>query len=345
MSPEDREVRLRFPAYLQDQTQSSRALAGPLRRLVQFLIQTGIRLVLRPRRGAVGKLDISEVNEVYDREALTYDVKHHLTTRGMDTMWRRAAGWCAVMTAQRSHSRVRILDLCTGTGLTVVEMVNILREYGASAEIIGLDYNEKMLALARERNPESDDIRTRFIRGDAMSMVSRSDGRDASLMGFSQEAFDLVSQVFGIGGISSPLDVFRGVLQILKPGGRFFLIDMHRPIQSQPGEWPFFFRWIKTPLLEALTYTETTIPLALNRLWAWRDPTLDFYLLPLVTWRDSAGSVWGFKTEHFRVESERWWLSLPVMPVGQIMVEKEMITTEEEQERSNLLTWAQVSLR
>lgn len=309
---------------------------------LQWLIQLGIRLVLRPRKESGDTLNPQEVDDVYDREAATYDRKHHLTTRGQDTMWRRFAGWQVAAMTTTNRNPLTILDLCTGTGLTVEEMAGILSCHSITATIVGLDRNDAMLSRAGSRCQEYSGIALQFVRGDATSLVENNCVKDDGMARFASRTFDAAVQVFGIGGISEPLRVFEEVLAVLKEGGRFILVDMHAPIASQPGEWPMLLKWLRTPMLEALTYQRTTIPLALRRLWAWRDTTLDFYLLPLVTWHDQAvGSWWGYEVISRTVESERWWLSLPIMPVGRLVVCKARLSQEEAKHRQDLLAYAQ----
>ena len=111
-----------FPAYIcQDEKWDIRFLTYYWLKITQFFIQSGIKLVLRPRQGDVGSLSQSEVDEVYSQEAATYDLKHHLTTHGMDTTWRRWVSWCATTLGGQVRP-LKVLDLCTGTGLTPVEM-------------------------------------------------------------------------------------------------------------------------------------------------------------------------------------------------------------------------------
>lgn len=307
-------------------------------KFMQWLLKLSVKIFLHPRKGLVENLDIHEVERVYNREAATYDIKHHLTTHGMDTTWRRLASWSVATIGRNNSGSVAVLDLCTGTGLTIREMAPLLSDWGISGSIIGLDYNSKMLDIARSRNGNYRGIEVSFVRGDAMNLARNEQPSVGGMERFGSDSFDAVTQMFGIGGISNPLLVFQGVLQILKPGGQFFLIDMHQPIAIQPGEWPFLLKWFQFPRLEAVTYNQTTMPLVLNRLWGWRDPTMDFYLLPLVTFQDKDDKRWGFKVVNFEVESQRWWLGLPLMPVGKIIVEKTKIGEEEYKRRQKILS-------
>ena len=274
---------------------------------------------------------------MYNLEAASYDAKHHLTTRGMDMIWRRLAGWFVVNFGRMSDKKISVLDICTGTGLTIREIVLSMIEWGIRGRVIGFDYNKKMLIVAQGKNIKGNGIEVEFVRGDAMNMAKNDVPVIDSFKRFDSESLDVLTQMLGIGGIFDPLKVFKGAIQILKPGGQYFLLDMHQPIKDQPGEWPFFLKWFRFPMLEAITYNKTTIPLVLNRLWAWRDTTMDFYLLPLVVFEDANGKKWGFKVVSLEVESHRWWLSLPIMPVAKMIVEKMIISDTEYEQRKKIL--------
>lgn len=309
-----------FPPYLRREMKVS---AGLFKKALFWLLQVPVHaliwLCLRPRLQTPGELLPEEVEAVYERQAHRYDATHHFTTRGQDTHWRRWIGW---RIALRKEKPVRVLDLCTGTGLTTVEILRVAKLTGAQVELVGVDYSEGMLKVARSRRlPEN----VSFVRGDATALIKQPNQSFATL---EKDSFDVVSQMFGIGGISDPVSVFDEVLQVLKEGGEYILVDMHQPISESPGEWPLLGKWLKTPEFEMYTYLHTTIPLALARLWAWRETTLDFYLAPLSA-HQADGSWWGFEIVERTVESERWWLGLPVMPTCKLVLRKVRITPEE----------------
>lgn len=328
-----------FPEYLSEPKWEY----GPVKRWFLGLVQVVLRflaiVMLHPRREPAGDLNQDEVDEVYSHEARTYDVKHHLTTRGMDTVWRRMAAWCVVNIARNNGQCVSVLDLCTGTGLTVKEMISILPAWGIRADIVGLDYNVEMLRVARDRQLNCPPgFSVQFDRGDALDLTATDASASNGFVHYWPETFDIVTQVFGIGGIKESARVFGEVLKVLKPAGQFFLVDMHRPVPGLPGEWLFCFKWISSHVFEAVTFEQATLPVVLKRLWAWRDTTMDFYRVPLVTTQDDFGRWWGFKVLFFTVESERWWFGLPIMPVAKILLEKELIDSEEATRRQKTLS-------
>jgi ubiquinone/menaquinone biosynthesis C-methylase UbiE len=331
----DPEVAAAFPAYLR---RPPPLVLGPLRRawfaILDGLAQAFVWLALRPRREPVGRLDAAEVDRVYRREAKDYDWKHHLTTRGQDTNWRRMAGW---LVATAPEAAPTVLDLCTGTGLTVVEILRVLREHRKPARITGLDYNEAMLDQARrrfaDRAAEDQDRPIAFVRGDATALLGAT---SAAFQSFERASIDIVTQVFGIGGIADPVAALQGVLGVLRENGRFLLIDMHRPIANLAGELPLLGAWLRMPGFEAHTYRATTLPLVLERLWGWRDTTLDFYLAPLIC-EETADGYYGLKLLWKYVESERWWLALPLMPTCRVLLQKTRLDRGEYERRRRIL--------
>jgi len=302
--------------------------------LIQGILIAISGLILRPRSGKVGNLSIKEVEKVYDREARTYDRKHHLTTRGMDTVWRRWAAWGVASLAKKNLGFCRVLDLCTGTGLTLDELEKVADFFDLEIDAIGLDYNKKMLEMASSRRQDKE---SKLIQGDAMKLAENDFFVNKNLL-------DAVTQVFGIGGISDPLAVFNGVLRILKPHGRYFLVDMHQPVVGCECEVPILGKWFSMFNFEALAYNHYTLPVVLNRLWGWRDTTLDFYQLPLITYCDANGVWWGFETVILEMESQRWWLGLPLMPIARTIVEKVEISEAEAMKRQRILEIVSFSL-
>jgi ubiquinone/menaquinone biosynthesis C-methylase UbiE len=306
--------------------------------LVSFLLRLFIWIAFRPQLASSGAPNQQEVDAVYTRHAARYDRTHRIATRGQDLNWRRSAGWALALD---SSSSPYVLDLCTGTGLTILEMGRVLTEHARGATFVGLDYNQSMLAAAKSRfsaDPAAGSTsKISFVRGDATNMTAgRGQDIASDFVKLQPVSFDFVSQIFGIGGISSPRSVFDNVLRLLKEGGRYYLVDMHRPISSLSGEVPMLGRWIKTPQLEIYIFMHATVPLMLQRLWAWRDTTVDFYVAPLACY-EKAGKYYGFRILNRVVETERWWFSLPLMPVCKLLLEKVQIDGAEFDDRRRQL--------
>ena len=339
---EAKEFKEFFPEYV---TNSNKLTCGVPKflwfRFLEYLFKFFILIFLRPRIPSVGNLGKSEVEKVYNAEAGTYKAKHHLTTRGQDTFFRRTAGYIVLNYMTNNNKNVEVLDLCTGTGLTVTGIWDVLLRWRKRIKIVGLDYNARMLAAARsyfDLIPSlPSDIDISFVRGDATDMVADDVRAETEFVKFQSGSIDCATQVFGIGAIEHPLDTLREVLRLLHENGHYYMADMHKPIFELCGEWPFF-GWLKMPKLELFLYENCTIPLVLKRLWAWRDTTAVFYLIRLMSVFDpEVNKYYGFKVIFFRAESKRWWLSFPFMPVAEILVEKVEISEQEATRRKSLL--------
>src|SRR3989344_1574683 len=324
-----------------------------LRYLYYKFLLSCIRFIVRIRLGYFGpKHSIDpmndEVEKIYHREAMTYERKHHLTTNFRDTWWRRHLGMDVVTHWMRVNQNgidsVKILDLATGVGLSVEEMARVCSASGTNFDITALDYNQKMLdegnrhILLRMRAEKLLDDKKRkvsFVRGDARRLINNSN-QDDNLQTFPKEYFDAVTIMFGAGGIDDPMAMFLEVLGVLKNGGIFDMLDIHRPIKGIKERWPFYIGEKNADVFAFLAWEYATKPLVLRALWGWRDPSFMFYVLPFVV-REEKSRFWGFRTMSFKLNNEPWWLKLPVMKTGHIIVEKIEITKDEYTKRKFLL--------
>jgi len=164
---------------------------------------------------ARGTLPESQVRAMFDRIARVYDRMNAVMTAGMDRRWReRAADLAAVGPGDR------VLDVATGTGDLAIE----LRErVGAGGEVIGLDFSESMLELARQKAPG-----IRFEQGNALDLPYADGEFAAATVGFGARNFS---------------DLDRGLAEmrrVVAPGGRVVVLEITTP-QRPPLSW--FFRF------------------------------------------------------------------------------------------------------
>jgi demethylmenaquinone methyltransferase/2-methoxy-6-polyprenyl-1,4-benzoquinol methylase len=181
-----------------------------------------------PGARAPGTLEEPQVRAMFDRIASFYDVMNSVMTAGLHHRWRaRAADLAAV------GSGARALDVATGTGDLAIELA---RRVGPEGEVVGSDFSEEMLALARRKAPA-----LRFEWGNALELPYPDDGFDAATVGFGARNF-------------SDLDRgLREMARVVRPGGRVVVLEITTP--RRPPLSTFYRVWFDriVPLLGRLT--------------------------------------------------------------------------------------------
>jgi demethylmenaquinone methyltransferase/2-methoxy-6-polyprenyl-1,4-benzoquinol methylase len=185
-----------------------------------------------------GTLPEAQVRAMFDRIARVYDLMNTVMTAGMHHRWRRrAADLAAVGPGDRA------LDVATGTGDLALE----LRSRGA--EVVGMDFSERMLELAREKAPD-----VSFEQGNALELAYADGEFDAATVGFGARNFS---------------DLRRGLAEmarVVRPGGRVVVLEITSP-ERPPLSW-FFRLWFDrlVPLLgrvagdpEAYSYLPSSV--------------------------------------------------------------------------------------
>ena len=168
-----------------------------------------------------------QVNRMFDRIAGHYDVMNSLMTAGLHHRWRRRAADRA-----RLSPGDAALDVCCGTGDLTVELG---RRVAPDGHVIGCDFSEPMLDLAREKAPAGE--RVRFEWADALDLP------------YGPQRFDAVTVGFGVRNLA---DLDRGLsemVRVLRPGGRLVILEITSP--RRPPLSTFYSLWFDrvVPLL------------------------------------------------------------------------------------------------
>jgi demethylmenaquinone methyltransferase/2-methoxy-6-polyprenyl-1,4-benzoquinol methylase len=162
---------------------------------------------------ASGTLPETQVRAMFDRIASVYDRMNSVMTAGMHHRWRRRAV---------DHARVgpgsRALDVATGTGDLAIELS------ARGAQVVGLDFSERMLELAREKAPAIE-----FVQGNALELPYPAGSFDAVTVGFGARNFSDLER--GLGELA----------RVTRPGGRVVILEITTP-QRPPLSW-FFRLW------------------------------------------------------------------------------------------------------
>lgn len=165
---------------------------------------------------ASGTLPEQQVQAMFDRIARVYDRMNAVMTAGMHHRWRaRAADLAAVAPGDRA------LDVATGTGDLAVEL---RRRVGESGEVVGLDFADSMLAIARTKAPD-----IRFEQGNALELPYADGEFAAATVGFGARNF---------ADLPAGLAELR---RVVRPGGRVVVLEITTP-ERPPLSW-FFRLW------------------------------------------------------------------------------------------------------
>jgi len=142
-----------------------------------------------------------------------YDLINRIITLGMDRGWRNAAARACLVSQPK-----RILDLACGTGDLIVTIAGMTQD---KLELVGLDYSEPMLEIARSKAKQLTESKITFIYGDASNLP------------FSDGYFDCTGISFAFRNLTyqNPLTprVLTEVLRVLMPGGRFVIVESSQP--------------------------------------------------------------------------------------------------------------------
>jgi demethylmenaquinone methyltransferase/2-methoxy-6-polyprenyl-1,4-benzoquinol methylase len=168
---------------------------------------------------------------MFDRIASFYDRMNSVMTAGLHHAWRRRAADLAEV-----GPGARVLDVATGTGDLALELA---RRVAPGGEVIGADFSEPMLELARTKPPPPG-VKVRFRNANALELPWGENEFAAATVGFGARNFS---------------DVEQGVLEmarVVRPGGRVVILEITTP-QKAPLS-TFFGLWFDrvVPLLGRL---------------------------------------------------------------------------------------------
>jgi demethylmenaquinone methyltransferase/2-methoxy-6-polyprenyl-1,4-benzoquinol methylase len=164
-------------------------------------------MVARPSRSSPEFA--TQVRTMFDRIAGVYDLMNSAMTAGMHHRWRERAGDRAELSPGDAA-----LDVCCGTGDLALELA---RRVGPEGSVVGCDFSEPMLELARRKARERGESQLSFEWADALELP------------YADRSFDAVTVGFGVRNLA---DLERGLAEmgrVLKPGGRAVILEITQP--------------------------------------------------------------------------------------------------------------------
>jgi demethylmenaquinone methyltransferase / 2-methoxy-6-polyprenyl-1,4-benzoquinol methylase len=169
---------------------------------------------------AAGRLPAESVRAMFDRIAPRYDLLNRLMSARRDVRWREAAAAAADVAAGD-----RALDCCTGTGDLAFALADRVTPLG---EVVGIDFSEGMLALARQKAQGRPGERITFAEADMLALP------------YADGAFDAATVAFGIRNVADLDAGLAEMARVVRPGGRVVVLEITTPARLRA----FYALWL-----------------------------------------------------------------------------------------------------
>ncbi len=164
-----------------------------------------------------------DIDKLFDRIAKRYDLLNRLLSFRQDVVWRKKLGHYLPQ-----KKDIRLLDLATGTADILITLTKTRPEISMA---MGMDFSKKMLQLAKYKAGFQKQSKYHFSLADAQRIPLPACSIDAITMGF------------GIRNVKEPAHCLSEGLRILKPGGRFLILEFSLPASALVRAlYLFYFR-------------------------------------------------------------------------------------------------------
>jgi demethylmenaquinone methyltransferase / 2-methoxy-6-polyprenyl-1,4-benzoquinol methylase len=177
-----------------------------------------------------GEERAARVQQLFSRIAPRYDLINDLQSFGLHRRWKKV-----VVRMARPKPEERVLDLCCGTGDLA------LRLSKCGPWVTGLDFNDRMLAVAKDRNEQDRPGVARhtvqFVQADAMRLP------------FPDSSFDVVTVAYGLRNLADVKWGLAEMRRVGRPGARLLSLDFGKPDNAVWRTMYFAYLKLFVPLL------------------------------------------------------------------------------------------------
>lgn len=152
----------------------------------------------------------SQVEQMFDNIAPTYDTLNHRLSWDIDRGWRRKA-----IKQLKPFAPQAMLDIATGTGDFAILAAKMLQP----KSLIGADISEGMMEVGRKK-----------VLKERLQGVISFAKEDCLHLSYDDETFDAVTAAFGIRNFS---DLDRGLSEmcrVLRKGGHLSIVELTTPV-------------------------------------------------------------------------------------------------------------------
>lgn len=166
-----------------------------------------------------------KVHQVFETIYENYDHMNSIISFKRHIKWRKD-----VMNRMQVQEGSKALDVCCGTGDWSFSLSEAV---GKTGQVIGLDFSENMLSIAKKRNEEANYSNLSFQHGNAMELP------------FEDNYFDYVTIGFGLRNVPDYMQVLKEMYRVVKPGGKVVCLETSHPtLPVYKQLYYFYFRYI-----------------------------------------------------------------------------------------------------
>lgn len=151
------------------------------------------------------------VQSLFDAIAADYDRMNRIMTGGLLSLWHRA-----FIRSTELRPGETALDVCSGTGDLALLMA---RRVGAEGRVVGLDFSENMLEIARDRGKAFAGLA--WQQGDALALPFPD--------GTAEAGFHAVTMGFALRNVNDIGQSLREMARVARTGGRVVCLEVSRP--------------------------------------------------------------------------------------------------------------------
>lgn len=140
-----------------------------------------------------------DIKKMFNKIASKYDFNNNIISLGLHKLIKRLA-----VSNLTLKNNMRILDECSGTG----DIAYYLKRRNTNTDIIGVDFSEKMVEIARKKHPK-----ITFLQ------------EDCTKLPFTSNSFDIITMSFGLRNISDHKQAIKESFRVLEDGGQLMHLD------------------------------------------------------------------------------------------------------------------------
>lgn len=153
----------------------------------------------------------TQVEQMFDNIAPSYDKLNHRLSWNIDRGWRRKA----IRQLAAEHPQ-QLLDIATGTGDFAIMAAKMLNPQ----KVIGADISEGMMEIGKNK-----------VIAMGLQNIVTFDKQDCMSLDYPDDCFDAVTAAFGIRNFPDLDKGLREMCRVLRNGGQLSIVELTTPVQ------------------------------------------------------------------------------------------------------------------